>query len=120
MLIGARATWLVTASSQLVAQFVQTDKLSETDPDFGGVPVRGGCTLVVGVDGVVRYVISKPLPGAQLNEKAQAAADERVKRQRAFVDELDGKDPSTPYMSALTYRNRMRARMSLRALHEGR
>jgi hypothetical protein len=105
---------------EMVAQFVQTDKLSETDPDFGGVPVRGGCTLVVGVDGVVRYVISKPLPGAQLNEKAQAAADERVKRQRAFVDELDGKDPSTPYMSALTYRNRMRARMSLRALHEGR
>jgi hypothetical protein len=103
---------------ELVAQVVQTDHRKDDDPTYGGLPVRGGCTLIVGVDGVVRYVISKPLPGPHLDAKADLNATARLDRQRAFVEELDQSDPRTPYMSASESSARMTARMSLRALHE--
>ena len=104
---------------EMVAQVVQTDEASGHDPEWGGVPVRGGATLIVGVDGDVRYVISKSLPGAHLTGASLDRANARVARQRQFVEELDGKDPSLPYLSAKDYACRMQARMSLRALHQG-
>jgi hypothetical protein len=106
---------------ELVAQFVETDPASRADTGLGGIPVRGGSTIVVGVDGVVRYVISKPLPGAHLLAGSDAAAHAalRITRQTDFVASLDERDARTPYMSKQEYRTRMKARMSLRSLHEG-
>jgi len=103
---------------ELVAQFVETDKESETDPEFGGVPVRGGTTAIIGVDGNVRYIIAKPLPSQMLNAATQTRARARVSGQRSFIDQLDGADPRTNYMGPAEYKARMTARMNLRALHE--
>lgn len=104
---------------ELVVQFVETDRSSELDPAWGGVPVRGGTTAIFGVDGSVRYIIAKPLPAAQIGAAERERAQARVATQRGFVDALDGADPRTPYMAETEFGNRMQARMSLRALHEG-
>jgi len=103
---------------ELVAQFVETDKASKDAPEWGGVPVRGGTTAIIGVDGAVRYVIAKPLPSQQLDAASTARADARIARQRAFVEQLDAADPRTNYLDDGEYRERMKARMNLRALHE--
>lgn len=105
---------------ELVAQFVETDEATEVDPDWGGVPVRGGTTVIFGVDGAPRYIISKPLPDAQVGPDVKRAAHARAARQRALVDSLDGTTPGSEYLDAKGYASRMAARMSLRALHEGR
>lgn len=104
---------------ELVAQFVETDKMTDDDPEFGGVPVRGGTTAIIGVDGNVRYIIAKPLPSQMLDSASRTHAEARVAGQRAFIDQLDGADPRTNYMGPDEYRTRMAARMNLRALHEG-
>jgi hypothetical protein len=103
---------------ELVAQFVETDKTTASDPEWGGVPVRGGTTAIFGVDGIVRYVIAKPLPATTLDAASSDRAYARVSKQRAFVEEFDGADPRTNYLSESDYSSRMAARMSLRALHE--
>jgi len=102
-----------------VAQFVETDKPTADDPEFGGLPVRGGTTAIIGVDGNVRYVIAKPLPSPTLDPTSRTRAAARIAGQRAFIDQLDGADPRTNYMAPDEYRTRMAARMNLRALHEG-
>ncbi|MBG0792245.1 hypothetical protein IYY11_01995 [Methylocystis sp. H62] len=104
---------------ELVAQFVETDKTTSDDPEFGGVPVRGGTTAIIGVDGHVRYIIAKPLPSPTLDQAGKARADARVAGQRAFVEQLDGADARTNYLDRSDYGQRMAARMNLRALHEG-
>jgi len=104
---------------ELVAQFVQTDPVGQTDALLGGIPVKGGTTIIVGVDGKVRYAIAKPLPGEHLPGTMNAEAKKREEGQKAFVAELDAKDPLLPYMTKDQYANRMRARMRLRSLHSG-
>jgi len=104
---------------ELVAQFVQTDPQGETDAILGPISVRGGTTIVVGADGVVRYAIAKPLPGPHLKGSLAEAAPLRVEQQKRFVAELDARDPLFPYMSEKAFKQRMAARMSLRALHGG-
>jgi hypothetical protein len=120
---------------ELVAQFIETDHATQKDPEWGGVPLRGGTTIIVGIDGTVRYVIAKPLP----NRNAVASEDQnlamapielqrrelntaavvRRSEQLAHIGNLDRSDPQMPYFSPEEYRIRMKARMSLRALHEG-
>ena len=104
---------------ELVAQIVETDEASAKDPKYGGIPLRGGCTIIVGIDGAVRYVIGKPLPSPHLPVAEAAHAAARVETQGKFVEDLDRRDPRTLYMTAKDYPERMLARMSLRALHEG-
>ena len=59
---GFHSSYRVAPDGQLlidiVAQFEQ--RKPETSDEFGGVPLRGGTTVVASADGVVRYVISKP------------------------------------------------------------
>jgi hypothetical protein len=105
---------------ELVVQFVETDKATEDDPEWGGVPLRGGSTVILGIDGTVRYVITKPLPGTHLKKPtSQTKADARKTAQVEFVRALDAADPQLSYLGREAYANRMKARMSLRALHEG-
>ena len=100
---------------ELVVQLVQTERA--TQDEFGGIPLRGGTTLIASADGRVRYVIAKPLPHDRLPEDKRAHAESRRKRQLAYVEHCDLADPYTPYYRAEDYRQRMRLRMNLRALH---
>jgi hypothetical protein len=102
---------------ELVAQFTQQDE--SYTAQLGGLPLRGGTTIVAAADGRIRYVISKPLPSAAKGNGAEARARERLDRQRAYLDHLDMTDPGMPYLGEQDLANRMRARMSLLSIHQG-
>ena len=93
---------------ELVAQFNQIDEKTKDDPAFGGIPFRGGATIIAAANGVVRYVVSKPLDKA------------RRERQLAYVGELDRTDAAMAWTDEEKYDpTRMRARTSFAALHRG-
>ncbi len=103
---------------ELFVNLVQTIK-STVGPseDFGGIPVRAGCTVIASATGRVRYVIAKSFDGPG-TAKPSGLDGARAARQRAFVEELDARDPMTPYwQNDESRQNRMRSRASLRALH---
>lgn len=105
---------------ELVAQFVQTDpEGGGVDALLGGIQLRGGTTIVVNAEGLVRYAIAKPLPGGHLDGKMAAEAAARPGQQADFVASIDARDPLYPYMTEEQSSERMRARMSLRSLHSG-
>jgi hypothetical protein len=91
---------------ELVAQFTQIDDADAAQ--FGGLPFRGGATVVAAADGRVRYVIPKRM------------TDTRRARQRDFVAFCDARDPALPWASAEYLATRMTARMRFRDLHDGR
>jgi hypothetical protein len=102
---------------ELVAQFVQTAKGSQSR--FGGVPLRGGSTVIASADGNIRYVISKPLPGKHLAERKEMRdlAEERVIDQQNFVDECDRRDAYLAWSNDHYLDSRMRNRFTFSALH---
>jgi hypothetical protein len=102
---------------ELVVQFAQTDH-AHTQL-LGGLPLRGGTTLIAAADGSVRYVISKPLPSNTLPVEIKAAAEERFERQVDYVNMCDMVDPNISYGGAEYVNQRMRQRMNIRSLHEG-
>ena len=101
---------------ELVAQFTQQ---RDGDPSLGGLPFRGGTTLVVGADGQVRYVIAKPLDTPAISDSQRKQALRRLDRQREFVSLCDVADPSLAYVESEVVANRMRARMNFAMLHAG-
>ncbi|MEA2162771.1 MAG: hypothetical protein QOK37_898 [Thermoanaerobaculia bacterium] len=102
---------------ELVAQFVQTVKGSHAR--FGGVPLRGGSTIIASADGQIRYVIAKPLPGKHLADRkdVRELADQRVVDQEEFVAECDLRDPFLPWSNDHYLESRMRNRFRFSALH---
>jgi hypothetical protein len=102
---------------ELVAQFAQTDRSKVTE--LGGLPLRGGTTLVASANGKIRYVISKPLPSANLEPGKQKEAQARLERQRTYLKLTDLADPKLSYASQQQIANRMRLRMNLASLHQG-
>lgn len=92
---------------ELVAQFVQVDKALQNDLSYGGVPVRGGVTVIADANGNVRYLISKQLTEA------------RKDVQRAFVAQCDEVDPLMPCSDDAYQQRRMKER-SLARLHRRR
>ena len=92
---------------ELVAQFEQKEKASRNDPAYGGVPFRGGTTVIAGVDGVVRYVIPKPM------------SDQRRANQKKYVTQLDATDVALAWCDDDYEATRMRARTNFAALHRG-
>jgi hypothetical protein len=100
---------------ELVAQFIQTDRSSRDR--FGGVPLRGGSTVVAAANGEVRYVIAKPMPAAGQDADTAAQAAARETRQRAYLSASDGMDPWTPYGTRDEFAARAARRSSVRALH---
>jgi hypothetical protein len=107
---GFHGTFRVNPSGQLqvevVAQFTQWEDTSQA-PEFGGLRMRGGSTVVATADGEVRYVIAKPLASAL-----------RRQRQCALVASLDQEDPAIAWADDAYERGRMTAH-SFRALHQG-
>ena len=99
---GFHSSYRVAPDGQLlidiVAQFEQCK--SETSDVLGGVPLRGGTTVVASADGVVRYVISKPLEsGASTSIKRREAKD-RKERQYDFVETCDQADPQRAWCAS--------------------
>ena len=102
--------------NEIVLRFEQEDEAKGADPRFGGLRVRGGCTVIAGADGQVRYVIGKPLPqdGADVADAGAA----RLEAMAAFVGQCDLADPQSAYEDPLQKQGRMQARFNLRSLHE--
>jgi hypothetical protein len=105
---------------EVVAQFGQIEN-TEGKPEFGGLAVRGGTTVIAAADGTVRYVISKPLrsDADAIRPEKRREAEDRVDRQRAFVETCDREDASLPWCDDGYVAERMKARRNFRALHEG-
>lgn len=112
---GFHSVFRVAPSGQLlielVAQFLQTDK-SMTDA-FGGIPLRGGTTVIASADGTIRYVITKPLlPNSdELNS--------RLARQRRYLAIADAMDPESTYESDEAFMTRAKRRADFARLHAG-
>lgn len=100
---------------EIVAQFAQKDETF--DGQFGGVPLRGGTTVIASADGTVRYVISKPLVSNAISEVKSREAAERLEHQKAFVDACDRRDSRLPWGDDKYYKNRIAMTMNFSGLH---
>jgi hypothetical protein len=101
---------------EYVAQFAQRD--DDRKKELGGLPFRGGTTIVAGVDGRVRYVIAKPIDTSKGSPRAQEA-NARLEAQAQYLQATDALDSLFPYASDAYLDNRMALRMNLAALHGG-
>ncbi|MGQ0765525.1 MAG: hypothetical protein ACT4OZ_07660 [Gemmatimonadota bacterium] len=110
---GFHSVFRVASSGQLlielVAQFLQTDRTPAGE--FGGIPLRGGTTVVAAADGAIRYIISKPL----LPDSPQYKA--RLDRQRAYLSLADATDPESVYQSDEAWATRALGRANFARLH---
>lgn len=110
---GFHSVFRVAPSGQLlielVAQFLQTDRSVE----FGGIPLRGGTTVVASADGTIRYIIPKPL----LPDSDELKA--RLERQRRYLAMADAVDPESTYESDASFAKRALRRADLSRLHAG-
>jgi hypothetical protein len=102
---------------ELVMQFAQKDQDTAASNEFGGVPFRGGTTVIASADGKIRYAIAKPLPHKGLATQVRRDAAERRDRQREFVARSDFHDPTSVWLDQKSYHARMAMRMSFAALH---
>lgn len=102
---------------EFVVQYVQTDRSQQEM--LGGLPFRGGTTVIAGFDGKVRYAISKPMPHADADQLTQELGMRRIDRQRRYLALADEIDPAAFYARGDDFRNRMAARGNLAALHVG-
>jgi hypothetical protein len=115
---GFHSTFRVAPDGQLqveiVAQFCQADESRKAE--FGGLPLRGGTTVIAAADGTVRYVISKPLPSRVLNARQAQLAAARLAAQRDYLDVWDRDDALLPWADEKYVRTRL-SRRDFRALH---
>jgi len=111
--VGADQRLLV----ELVVQFVQTDESRKAE--FGGIPMRAGLTAIFSADGDLRTVVSKPMPFAGQSAACMKAANERERRQRTFVEEVDLGDPKLAWGDTKYRSMRMQLRKNFAALHSG-
>jgi hypothetical protein len=120
---GFHSSYRVAPDGQLlidiVAQFEQCKK--ETSDELGGVPMRGGTTVVASADGEVRYVISKPLESGASTPIKRREAKERRQRQYDFVDTCDEQDPQRAWCAGKNdLRERMLRMHNFASLHSSR
>jgi len=100
---------------EIVIQLVQTDRLYVGE--LGGLPLRGGVTLVVRANGRIRYCIAKPLPEQGQDEKSPG--NRRLKATRDHMAALDLRDPRMVSADDAYLGQRMTARSKLQAVHLG-
>lgn len=109
---GVHPVFRVAPSGRLIFELVVqiAQKSSAVNPDdFGGVPVRGGTTLIVSFDGTVKYAIYKPLPAGAQGELERNAAQRRLGRQAAYRQSLSMQDPSSAYAENVFGADELRA-----------
>lgn len=102
---------------ELVAQFAQVDH--SLKDQLGGIPFRGGCTLIASSNGALRYLISKPMRKASGDGKRAEMGETRFRRQQAYLHMCDMQNALTPYFTATEYRLRMLDLMNFASLHGG-
>ena len=103
---------------EMVAQFTQVDENFQQNYDVsGGLNLRGGTTVIASANGVVRYVISKPLESSKFSPQKNAEAKMRRERQEAFVRELDQTDTNLTWSDAGYFRNRIAKSINFKAIH---
>jgi hypothetical protein len=98
-----------------IVQFMQTDP-SQREL-LGGLPFRGGTTVVAAADGTVRYVIAKPI--GPVRDSVTRAGSNRFERQVSFVNDCDQRDRGMAWHEEEYLTRRMAARMNLAAIHRG-
>jgi hypothetical protein len=101
---------------ELIAQFTQLDDSSMAK--YGGLPLRGGSTVVAAADGTVRYLISKPMPCSSLEAGKLQRANERRQAQLEHSELCAQVDPWFYQLDQNRSKNFMGA-VSFRSLHEG-
>jgi hypothetical protein len=102
---------------EIVVQLVQTD--DSRKEELGGLPFRGGTTLIVQADGRIRYLIAKPLPEGDAGPATDEAGARRLTRTREYVAELDRRDPRMATAEDSYLADRMKMRSRLQAIHLG-
>ncbi len=103
-------------TGQTVIQFVQT--MRDPSVDLGGLPLRGGTTLIADAEGRVRYLAVKPLPCA-MQAVYRSMGKERLERMREYIEYCDARDPQMAWGDRAYRKNRMKARARFSALHDG-
>ena len=103
--------------SELIVQFTQED--GRRKDQLGGIPFRGGTTIIAGTDGRVRYVIAKPLASKTIEASAAQSGKLRLQRQRDYLATSDLMDPQLSYGENSYLKERAFRRMRLAALHQG-
>lgn len=102
---------------ELVAQFAQVD--TSRTKELGGIPFRGGCTLVASSNGRCRYLISKPMTDASGDPRLGQMAKARLAAQENYVQMCDLSNPMTPYWANGAADQRMAEMMNFANLHGG-
>jgi hypothetical protein len=102
--------------AETVLQFAQKKKDSG---DMGGVPFRGGTTVIVRADGKIQYVITKPLPSNRLPSETKDLAERRFKNQAEYVARIDATDSYHIWQDEKFQSERISKRLTLGALHLG-
>lgn len=116
--LGVHPVFRVAPSGRLVIELVaQVDQELKGSSEYGGLQPRGGATLIVSFDGTVKYVVAKPLPGANLPADQKERATARLARQAEFVAQSDLRDPMTVYMTDDEYAKRAIVRGRMSTLH---
>jgi hypothetical protein len=118
---GFHTAFRVSSTGQLltevVAQFAQADHSG--NDGRGGIPLRGGTTVVASADGTVRYLIAKPLLSPNLPEAWKRSAELRIQRQQVYLTLFDLGDPMMSHLSSADLAKRMLRRGNFSALHFG-
>jgi hypothetical protein len=125
--LGVHPVFRVSPNGRLIIELIaQVDQQMPTVPNgaeqskFGGLRPRGGTTLVIGFDGVVKYAISKPLPNNNLSDSANRQALDRIIKQESFLTNADLKDPMLAYLTPSEFTQRAIRRGNMSNLHFSR
>jgi len=102
---------------ELNAQFAQVDH--SVKEQFGGIPFRGGCTLVATSEGEFRYLISKPMRKAGGDATREKMGKERFDRQQKYLQKCDMQNALIPYITHKEYQERMLEMMNFTNLCGG-
>lgn len=104
---------------EMVAQFTQQDKsFKENYSVSGGMPFRGGTTVIAAANGEVRYVIAKPLPSPRIDPDKNRQALARRERQENFVRDCDRFDPHYAWADKSYYENRIARSFNFQSIHD--
>jgi hypothetical protein len=101
---------------ELVAQFTQVD--NSVKDQFGGIPFRGGCTLIASSNGDIRYLISKPMRNASGDTTRAEVGEARFARQKRYVQVCELEQTLTAYSNSDS-QERMLEMMNFANLHDG-
>jgi hypothetical protein len=102
---------------EVIAQFTQADH--SVKGGLGGIPFRGGCTLVASSNGAGRYLISKPMRKAGGDAAREQIGEKRFACQHDYVRDCDMQNALMPYITAKEYQERMLEMTNFRNLCGG-